>query len=408
MKNFTQFLVSLSLFFNFAHGQAMEDQALKTMQTGLLQLFEMKKQFINLIIPLHAFKIETSEILESKIFQDLSYQAYIHEKLEDRKNEIQKAQNMKKALLNQLNSPNFQKIYRPYRMKHRARNARILPMVRYAINEIIDFSINPSMEILIEQGFNQSQSRLIISIFDELYGSLDTPFYEIPKFHFESKKEFIKNKKLKYQEILEVIDQKFNEEIELLNEHSTLVIDTVLSLSTEEFQKICHHLLFFHNYPKNISLEFFHIQNWYNHIMDIISKARKNIVNGNIDQANFRYTTSVVNGFYSNPSFIPEEVYSQKNPYFWLLDEMIQFLLFKESAHISECLKILLQNSVYIPLANLELVQEMLCTIWIEQAIIENKLESLTRIFLDSDTVWGKEYNAVFKKIESHLKVKIK
>jgi len=403
MKNLIQSFILLTFSLNTIYGQATENQEPEDTQANILESFATKNEINNFIIPLYSIKMNFLEILESKNFYRLSYENYKMKKLENRKNEIQKIQNMKQGLKNKLIIYlNCQRIYNYYPPRE---DSSSLQMMYNAIHEIIDFSISPSIEILMKKGFNQSQSQSIINTFKKVYGSLNCHFYEIPKIHFKSKKEFTKNLKSRDYAAYEMIDQKVNEGIELLHENSKLLNESILRINIEEFQEICNQLWVSNDHQKSINLESLHIQNWYLHILDIISQARKDVINGEIDQAKFKYTNLVSFGFYSKSMQIIEEVYSQKNPYFWLLDEMIQFFLSEESEHISECLKILLQKSVYVPLANLESIQKILCTSWLEQAILEDKkLESLTNIFMSSSTLWKKSYNTVFQKIENLLK----
>jgi len=92
-----------------------------------------------------------------------------------------------------------------------------------------------------------------------------------------------------------------------------------------------------------------------------------------------------------------EERFQLPNPYYWLMDEMIQFLLKKESMeteeslHILKCVDILLRKSRLIPFANRALVKAFYCDIWIRQTLLElEKLERLESIFNQSKNAWTK------------------
>jgi len=92
-----------------------------------------------------------------------------------------------------------------------------------------------------------------------------------------------------------------------------------------------------------------------------------------------------------------EEKSQLLHPYFWLLDEMIQFLLKAESMKTEEslrilgCVNVLLQKSEFVPFANKELVQAFYCNVWIKQT--SSKFENLGRlkdIFNQSKNSWRK------------------
>jgi len=80
------------------------------------------------------------------------------------------------------------------------------------------------------------------------------------------------------------------------------------------------------------------------------------------------------------------------NPYYWLINEMIQFLLKEESireedfSHISKFINILFQKSALAPFATEEIVQAFYCGAWIKQA--NSELEKLKSIFNQPENLW--------------------
>jgi len=89
-----------------------------------------------------------------------------------------------------------------------------------------------------------------------------------------------------------------------------------------------------------------------------------------------------------------------KNPYFWLLDEMIRFLLEENSEekiqNISSFIVILFQKSEFVPLANNKEVQELYFSVWLadiiewEKSEREKKIKTLQKIFEESESSWNK------------------
>jgi len=108
-----------------------------------------------------------------------------------------------------------------------------------------------------------------------------------------------------------------------------------------------------------------------------------------------------------------------KNPYFWLLDEMIQFLLKEESIkklpHISECIIALLLSAKFVPLANNEKVQELYFSVWLADIIIEReglereerKIKILEEVFKKAKGSWEENASKFIKELYDEMNQRV-
>ena len=133
-----------------------------------------------------------------------------------------------------------------------------------------------------------------------------------------------------------------------------------------------------------------YLNNWYDDRVVVFLNACEE---KDSEFTQIKLKTLMIDEFYPCSQFLDQKSKEQYNPYFWLLDEMIQFLLIekstKKSLHISDCFNLLLRSSESVPLANNKLVQEIYGIIWINEVILEKtKLERLKQIFTQSENSW--------------------
>ena len=131
-----------------------------------------------------------------------------------------------------------------------------------------------------------------------------------------------------------------------------------------------------------------------------------------------RFIVLIADEFHPCSRFLDQNSEKQCNPYFWLLDEMIQFLLTEEpiitekSSHILKCINVLLGASEEVPLAGNEAVQEFYCTLWLHEIFSEKKdlekLEVLKRVFIQSENPWKKTCSEFFKDLKERKEKKLK
>ena len=147
---------------------------------------------------------------------------------------------------------------------------------------------------------------------------------------------------------------------------------------------------------------------WYHHRVNaLVNYSEK------IGPTSARLIVLIADEFQPCSRFLDQNSKKQCNPYFWLLDEMIQFLFIEESLvtkesekflSILERIHVLLIESESVPLARNEAVQKFYFSLWLHEIFAEKKdaekLGILKRVFIRSENLWKESVYIISRQLK--------